>query len=37
MCSEDIIQEIHEEFINSEDYQKYLWEINNTQPPSVEN
>jgi len=37
MSNEHIIQEIHEEFINSEDYQKYLWEINNVQPHPVEN
>jgi hypothetical protein len=31
MSNENILQEIHEEFINSEDYQKFLWEINNVQ------
>lgn len=33
----DILQEIHEEFIISEEYQKYLWEINNTEPPCETN
>jgi hypothetical protein len=37
MSNEDILQEIHEEFINSEEYQKFLWEVNNLEPVFVEN
>lgn len=29
---EDIHQQIHEEFINSEDYDKYLYDIYNYEP-----
>lgn len=37
MNRDDILQEIHEEFVNSEEYQKFLWEIDNTQPSLGEN
>jgi hypothetical protein len=33
MSNELILQEIHEEFINSQEYEKFLWEINNIPPP----
>ena len=36
MTKESILQEIHEDYINSQDYEKFLWEINNI-PPSGEN
>lgn len=37
MTKEEILQELHEEFINSEEYQMFLWEINNVNPLSLEN
>jgi hypothetical protein len=32
MSCELILQEIHEEFINSIEYEKFLWELNNVEP-----
>jgi hypothetical protein len=38
MSNDQILQEIHEDFISSIEYQKFLWEINNTPPtPLSEN
>jgi len=37
MTEEEVLQELHEEFINSEEYQIFLWEINNVNPLSLEN